>query len=90
MTKFLIIVGCVLVLVIWNKSLSNKERPKNLKDNKSTHCPKCMSPNVMPVKKGFRIGKAIVGGLILGPLALVGGVNKTEMICNKCGHKYKN
>ncbi len=54
-------------------------------------CPYCFSRNVYVGKKGFGIGKAIVGGLIAGPLGLTGGLigsNQIEIVCLKCGKKF--
>lgn len=45
-------------------------------------------------KKGFSVGKAAVGGLLLGPFGLVGGALGKKMAsycCGNCGfsHEYK-
>ena len=43
-------------------------------------------------KKGFGLGKAAAGGLLLGPIGLLGGVigsGKIVVTCLKCGHKWK-
>lgn len=44
-------------------------------------------------KKGFSVGKAAVGGLLLGPVGLVGGALGKKRVtywCGKCGftHEY--
>ena len=43
--------------------------------------------------KGFSVGKAAVGAVLLGPIGLVGGAlgkKKTIMACGRCGfsHEY--
>jgi len=48
-------------------------------------CPKCGSSQVTANKKGFGLGKAAVGGLLLGP---VGG-SKIKITCLKCGHIFE-
>ena len=61
-------------------------------------CPMCGEVNewkkVDTSNKGFSVGKAAVGAVLLGPMGLVGGAlgKKTESYyCGKCGfsHDYK-
>lgn len=61
-------------------------------------CPMCgetnLWKNVGEDKKGFSVGKAAVGGILLGPVGLVGGAlgkKKATFYCGKCGfsHEYK-
>lgn len=54
-------------------------------------CPRCHSTNLNAGKKGFGIGKAAVGGLLLGPVGLLGGFvggNKVQFTCGQCFHKF--
>ncbi|MFY4777027.1 TerD family protein [Metabacillus sp. RGM 3146] len=54
-------------------------------------CPRCHSTNLNAGKKGFGIGKAAVGGLLLGPVGLLGGFvggNKVQFKCGQCFHKF--
>jgi len=54
-------------------------------------CPKCNSKNIVANKKGFGVGKAIVGGALTGGVGLLGGFvgsNKIKITCLKCGHKW--
>jgi len=53
-------------------------------------CPKCGSRNLSAGQKGFGIGKAAAGAVLLGPVGLVGGMlgrKKTVFVCQDCGHK---
>ncbi|OIK15592.1 tellurium resistance protein TerD [Bacillus sp. MUM 116] len=54
-------------------------------------CPRCHSTNVRTGQKGFGIGKAAIGGLILGPIGLLGGFigkNQLKFTCNSCGSSW--
>lgn len=54
-------------------------------------CPKCGSMNFSFGQKGFGLGKAAIGTILLGPLGLFGGMlgrKKVELICLKCSNKW--
>lgn len=55
-----------------------------VKDDK-IHCPKCNSTQITAHKKGFSMGKAFVGGILLGDV----GKNKIIITCLNCGHQWK-
>lgn len=58
----------------------------------SVFCPRCGSAQLTANKKGFTLGKAVAGGLLLGPAGLLGGFfgsNKVIITCLKCGHQWK-
>ena len=55
-------------------------------------CPRCGSAQLTANKKGFGLGKAAAGGLLLGPVGLLGGFigsSKVKITCLKCGHTWK-
>ncbi len=61
-------------------------------------CPMCGESDkwikVDTDKKGFSVGKAVVGGVIFGPIGLLGGGLGKKTVtyaCGKCGfqHEYK-
>ena len=55
-------------------------------------CPKCGCQYLTTDKKGFGLGKAIVGTVLAGPAgALAGfiGSRRLKLTCLKCGHSWK-
>lgn len=65
--------------------------------NKAPKCPKCKSTNVQAVgqhKKGFSVGKAVIGGVLTGGIGAIAGfagkkTKKVDMICMNCGKQFK-
>ena len=54
-------------------------------------CTRCGSTNIRTGQKGFGLGKAAIGGLILGPVGLLGGFigkNQLKLTCNACGNSW--
>ncbi|MDB2091380.1 hypothetical protein [Clostridium paraputrificum] len=73
--------------------VTNKEsNNKHIEDNKIC-CPKCGSTQLTANKKGFSLGKALVGGIALVPIAGVAtgmlGKNKIIITCLSCGKQFK-
>ncbi len=55
-------------------------------------CPRCGSTSLSGNKKGFGIGKAVLGAAVAGPFGLVAGnigAKKVLVTCMKCGKKFK-
>ncbi len=55
-------------------------------------CPKCNSSNIYIDKKGFGVGKAVIGGLLTGGFGLLSGFigsNKIKATCLSCGNTFK-
>lgn len=60
-------------------------------DEEVIKCPRCGSEMVEGGKKGFGVGKAIVGGVLTGGIGLAAGLigkNKLQYTCLKCGYKW--
>lgn len=67
--------------------------------NSMARCPKCGSTSLTGQKKGYGIGKGVVGAAvgtaIAGPFGLVGlaagnmGARKVRITCMRCGHRFK-
>ena len=59
-------------------------------------CPKCHGTNIQIMgndRKGFSVGKAVVGGLLTGGIGLLAGFagkkGKYDCYCNDCGKRFK-
>lgn len=69
-----------------------QHKPKFENTDNLAHCPKCNSTSLSAHKKGFGLGKALVGSAIVLPLGAVTGAigkNKVYIVCMSCGHKFK-
>ena len=54
-------------------------------------CPKCGSTSISADKKGFGVGKAVVGAAVAGPIGLTlgnAGAKKVRITCLACGHQW--
>jgi hypothetical protein len=74
----------------YEKYCKEQER-KKLELNEPARCPKCMSNQIHYEKKGYGIGKGLIGLATLGPLGLAAGaIGKNDLlsICVKCGNKW--
>lgn len=73
---------------------ANKLQQKEM--NAQARCPRCGSTSLSAHKKGFGIGKAVVGAAITAPLGLglIGavagnkGAKKVRVTCLKCGKQF--
>ncbi|MFA9376204.1 MAG: hypothetical protein ACERKZ_05545 [Lachnotalea sp.] len=67
---------------------------KKGKINKETGqlaCPKCGCTSLSDQKKGYGIGKGVVGAAVLGPIGLIAGnIGKQKIVvkCMHCGNKW--
>jgi len=74
------------------KDSAEKSKKDELDKQGIPYCPKCLSTFITANKKGFSLGKALVGGVFTGGIGLLaGGIgkNKIELTCMKCGHRFK-
>lgn len=74
------------------KEIEEKEnRKKELDKQGVVYCPKCLSTQITANRKGFGLGKAVTGGIIAGPVGLLGGCigkNKIKCTCLNCGNTF--
>lgn len=62
------------------------------RENNMAHCPRCGSTSLVANKKGFGVGKAVIGASLLGSIGLAaGGINskKVWVTCLNCGKRFK-
>lgn len=76
------------------RDLEIKQRKQEIKDQKKqARCPKCGSTSLSANKKGFGVGKAVLGaGLTMNPLGLIAGninAKKVWVTCLNCGKRWK-
>lgn len=75
------------------KSVARQEKAKARREEKRTaRCPRCGSTSLSANKKGFGIGKAVVGASLFGGLGLMAGnagARKVWVTCLNCGHRWK-
>ncbi len=67
-------------------------RMQQMRDRSVMRCPRCGSTSLAGNKKGYGIGKGVVGAALVGPIGLVAGnigANKVIVTCMKCGYRYK-
>ena len=60
--------------------------------DKMAKCPLCGSTALSGNKKGYGVGKGLVGAALFGPVGLVAGgigANKVMATCLNCGYKFK-
>lgn len=69
-----------------------KQRLEQLERDGIAYCPKCHSTSLSSHKKGFGVGKAVVGAAIaVNPIGLIAGnigAKKVRVTCLKCGHQF--
>lgn len=67
------------------------EEQINNNENPQPRCPKCNSTSIYAGKKGFGIGKALAGAVLVGPIGLLAGgigMKKIKLTCLNCGHEW--
>ncbi len=66
-------------------------RQRSAATDNQVRCPKCGSTSISADKKGFGVGKAVIGAAVAGPLGLAAGnvgAKKVRVTCLKCGHQW--
>ena len=55
-------------------------------------CPQCGTMSFATAERGFGLGNAAAGALLIGPVGLLGGMigrKEIELACNACGHRWE-
>ncbi|MEG2522298.1 MAG: zinc-ribbon domain-containing protein [Anaerovoracaceae bacterium] len=71
--------------------LSEKGKLAQLEKDAIPYCPKCHSTSLSANKKGFGIGKAVIGAAATGGIGLIAGninAKKVRLTCMNCGHQF--
>lgn len=74
------------------KKNAEKERLMKLQREGVPYCPKCKSTSLTTTNKKLSVGRAAVGGVLLGGVgAVLGGLTskKVKLFCMNCGYKFK-
>ncbi|HBP40139.1 TPA: hypothetical protein DD450_04670 [Candidatus Woesebacteria bacterium] len=88
-------IGFIIFIIVIGGRISEYITPKATGSNKKIQelkCPKCSSTNFTANNKGFGLGKAAVGGVLLGPVGLLGGLvgsKNAVFVCLKCGNQFE-
>lgn len=72
--------------------ISEEKKLENLRKQGIPYCPKCHSTSLTTTNKKLSVGRAAVGGALLGGTgAILGGLTskKVELLCMNCGYKFK-
>lgn len=73
------------------QGIRQEQNEKQQHETDTLHCPSCKSTQVTAKTRGFRLGKALLGGALFGGVGLLGGTvgsNDTRMVCLKCGYEW--
>lgn len=76
-----------------NNSQSYAQNGAYQSDQGSMVCPRCYSNQVTAGKKGFGIGKAAIGGILLGPVGLLAGFigsKNMDFVCLSCKERWNS
>ncbi|MFR1708926.1 MAG: hypothetical protein ACLSV2_08500 [Clostridium sp.] len=74
------------------EKLEEKKKLEELEKQAIPYCPKCHSTSISTTDKKLSLGRAAVGGVLLGETgAILGGLSskKVQVICLNCGYKWK-
>lgn len=74
------------------RAAPNAQSLRSVPQPEPIRCRKCGSTQIAAGGRGFGIGKAAVGGLLLGPVGLVAGALGSSALlvtCLKCGARWK-
>lgn len=91
-TAFWIGTAVGVVLLVSDHFRPRESAPAMEPVDDAVRCPKCRGTQLDVGNKGFGAGKALGGGLLLGPVGLLGGFigsKKVMLTCLKCGNRWK-